>query len=479
MTLAPRVLDAAPLRSISDWVAAGGGKALEAARISGAAAVIDTLADAGLRGRGGAGFPTGTKWASVAANLSDELGATVVVNGAEGEPGSFKDRAILLRNPYRVIEGALIAASALGSDRVVMALKANTPAVVERVRGAIAEIEQAQWAEGVGIEVITGPEAYLYGEETGLLEVLHGRQPFPRVAPPWRRGADDLGDDAASAADADLAGPTGESATPPALVNNVETLANVPGIVIEGPDWFRSVGTQESPGTLVVTISGRTVRHAVAEVAMGTPLSDVIRQVGGGPVAGDVTAVLPGVSNAILPGDRLDTPLTYEHMAAAGSGLGAGAFIVLDSGSDPVAVAHGVSRFLTVESCGQCTPCKQDGRAVTAILDRLRLSDPDGPDLVDLRDHLATIADGARCYLATQHQLVVDSLLHLFPDSVMDHVEEPGASTVELVAEILDIVDEKVVLDESHANKQPDWTYDDEDSGTAPADRLDQTSGEA
>jgi len=482
MVMAPvtRVLDPSPVVTLEAWTRSGGGSALEAARAAGGEAVIEALSASGLRGRGGAGFPTGTKWASVAANLSSGVPATIVINGAEGEPGSFKDRAILRSNPYRVLEGGLIAAHTLGAARLVIAIKASFRTEAERLRRAIDEVRSAGWPEGVVLDVLEGPAEYLYGEETALLEVLDGREPFPRIAPPWRRGADDGEDDevgGAGAAGAELAGPTGGSDIPPALVNNVETMANVPAIVLEGPDWFRSVGTADSPGTVVCTVSGRTRRHGVAEVAMGTPLEEVIESIGGGPVSGRVVAVMSGVSNPLLTIDQIDTPLSYEAMVAAGSGLGAAGFIVFDQSSDLVAVAHGVARFLAVESCGQCTPCKQDGLVLADRLDQLRRTAADPTAVEEITSRLATVTDGARCFLATQQQLVISSVLGSFGDAVAAHADggaEP--SDPELIAAIVDIVDDQAVLDVDHATKQPDWSHDPQDSGESPADRRDQST---
>ena len=180
--------------------------AVQPATKLGPAATIEELEASGLRGRGGAGFPTGTKWRTVAANASPTLAATVVVNGAEGEPGSFKDRELLARNPYRVLEGALIAADTVGADRVIVAVKSTFAAEIARLRQAIAELAAAGWADGVAIDVVAGPDEYLFGEETALLEVVDGRPPFPRVAPPFRHGADEFGDGDGSAADVEMAG---------------------------------------------------------------------------------------------------------------------------------------------------------------------------------------------------------------------------------------------------------------------------------
>jgi NADH:ubiquinone oxidoreductase subunit F (NADH-binding) len=474
----PRVLDPAPVRTLDDYLADGGGQALQLAGKAEPGGVIGALEASGLRGRGGAGFPTGTKWRTVFESRSEQLPATVVVNAAEGEPGTFKDRAILRRNPYRVLEGALVAAAVVGADTVIVAMKKSFTPELARVRAAIDEIRRARWLpEGFEIVVVEGPSHYLYGEETALLEVVAGRNPFPRIAPPFRHGVDELGPDTKSAADEPMASETSDTAAAPTLVNNAETMANIAGIVVEGPEWFRSVGTDKSPGTIVCTVTGATRRHGVGEFPMGTPLREVIETLGGGVRSGErVRAVLSGVANALLPGHLLDTPVTYEDLQEAGSGLGSAGFIVFDGANDPVAVAAGVSRFLAVESCGQCTPCKQDGLVISGLLDRLARGQVDDAetDMEALRSRLRTVTDSARCFLATQHQQVVESVLQLFPDNVRAHAEQSAdAVEPELIAPIVDLEDGAAVLDDGHAAKQPDWTYDDEYSGQSPADRVD------
>ena len=188
MTLVHRILSPQPIRSLDEYVERRGGGGLEIARKVEPEALIDEIEAAGLRGRGGSGFPTHQKWRTVAENRSAFVRATVVVNGAEGEPGTFKDRTILANDPYQVIEGALIAAIAVGADQIVIGLKASFGSVVARVREAVAEIEAAGWNEGTAFVVHEGPDHYLFGEETALLESIDGRLPFPRVAPPFRRG---------------------------------------------------------------------------------------------------------------------------------------------------------------------------------------------------------------------------------------------------------------------------------------------------
>jgi NADH-quinone oxidoreductase subunit F len=474
----PRVLDASPVDDLDAYRSSGGGRGLEAARRLGAAGVIDEVDASGLRGRGGAGFPTGRKWRTVASYETPDVPAVVAVNAAEGEPGSFKDRAIIRANPYRMIEGALIAAGAVAADRVVIATKASFTREIERLQAAVGEVVAAGWAGGIDVSVLAGPSAYLYGEETALLEVLDGREPFPRVSPPWRRGVDEVALPSQGGvewtASVELVTPDSDFPVAPALVDNVETMANLPGILAEGADWFRELGTPSSPGSIVCTVSGRTRRAGVAEVAMGTTLAQVIDEVGKGARPGHhLVAAVSGVANALVPAAKFDTQLTYEAMRDIGSGLGACGFIVFDDESDLVAVAQAISRFLAVESCGQCTPCKQDGLAISEALDRLRRSEGHENDLATIDDRLRTVVDGARCALATQQQVLIQSALRLFPEPFRaDARTGVPVAPPELIAEIVDITDGVARLDEHHRDKQPDWSYDPVDSGQAPADRL-------
>jgi NADH:ubiquinone oxidoreductase subunit F (NADH-binding) len=473
------VLAPAPVGSLGDHTDAGGGAGLDAARRLGPAAVVEEVLASGLRGRGGAGFPTGTKWQTILRNASPAVPPTVVVNGAEGEPGSFKDRALLRRNPYRVVEGALIAAVAVGADRVVIAVKRSFEREAAALDRAVAEVTAAGWAEGVAVEVFRGPSDYLYGEETALLEALHGRSPFPRLAPPYRHGVEEVTDADGEPGGTEMAAPSGTVA-PPTLVNNVETVANLPGILARGADWFREVGTAACPGTFLCTVSGRVRRSAVGEVPFGTPVAEVIEAVGGGPLQGRrVVAVLPGVSGALLPESALGTPATHEDLQAAGSALGAGAFLVLDDATDPVAFAAGVSRFLAVESCGQCMPCKGDGMAMAEILDRLRRSEGAELDLLALDDHVARITDGARCFLAHQHQAVVASFTRLFEPTFRRHATaEAGAVDAEPVVPVVDVTDDGRLLgDLGHLDKNFDWTTGERYSGAFPAERIDDRQG--
>jgi NADH-quinone oxidoreductase subunit F len=479
--LVNRVLPAEPLVTLDDWRAAGGGRALDAARRVEPEALIAEVEASGLRGRGGAGFPTGTKWRTIAANRSPDLPTAVVVNAAEGEPGTYKDRAILRADPWSVIEGAVVAALAVGAEDVVVAIKEREPAERARVADAVADMRAAGLLGDLDVSIVAGPSEYLFGEETALLEVVDGRAPLPRIAPPYRRGVvevvehdDDVDSGSGLPAHVEMAGPGPETVAPPALVDNVETLANVGRIVAEGAGWFRSLGTEASPGTIVCTVTGAVRRPGVGEVPLGTTVRAAIDAIAGGPARGRTpTAVLNGVSAAPLPAALLDTPLTYEDMAAVGSGLGTASLIVIGPGTDMTAVAAGVARFLAVESCGQCTPCKADGLAVADALDRLCTGDGTQRDLDAVTKALTTIADGARCNLASQQQAVVGAILAGWDDDVVRRATGGAESvTPVLVSEITALEDGEVTVDESRRTKQPDWSHDAEWSGSFPADEL-------
>ena len=477
-----RVLPQSVVATLADAVAQGAGEGLADARAIDAGTLLELVEASGLRGRGGAGFPVARKWRTVIANASSVLRPTVVVNAAEGEPGCFKDRELLRRDPYRVIEGALIAARVVGADSVIIATKSTFTGVVERLRGAIAEVDAAGWTAEVPVVLVTGPSEYLFGEETALLEVIDGRPPFPRIAPPYREGVDemfehesDVDTGSRSAAHVEMAGPTGETIAPPTLAGNVETFANLPAIVRFGAEWFRELGTADSPGTVLCTVTGDTVRHGVAEIELGTPLREVIEQIGGGARPGrEIVAVMSGVANPLLPATALDTPVSYEAMQAAGAGLGAAGFIVFDDTTDLVAVAAGVARFLAVESCGQCRHCKDDGLMIADLTARLAGSHASEPDLDELARRLDSVADGARCNLPTQQQVVVRSVLQGFPELVDAHaLAHADGCEPYFVAEIADLAEGRARLEESQRTKQPDWTHDPVDSGQWPADRLD------
>jgi NADH-quinone oxidoreductase subunit F len=466
-----RLLSSTPVRSLDEHRVAGGVRALDDARAVEPEAIISTVADSGLRGRGGAGFPTGTKWSTVATNAATgDLAPTVVVNAAEGEPGTFGDRTLIRNNPYLVLEGALIAAHAIGARAVAVVGKERFREELDLLQTAAEDLMSSEVAGDVTIEVIGGPSHYLLGEETGLLEAVAGRPPFPRVSPPYRRGTVEMGDATSGAGGMELAGEGGTA--PPTLVNNVETLCHVAQIVENGPDWFRELGTADSPGTSIFTVTGDVKRAGVGEFALGTPVAEIIDELSGGLTSGEIAFVLSGIGSGLLLGDRLDTPTTHEAMAAAGAGLGTGGFLVFSTDTDPIAVAHGISHFLAVESCGQCSPCKHTGLEVASLLDDLRRGEAPDDALERLELLVPQVPEGARCDLGPQHERVVASFLHHFPDIARDHAVNARSADPVLIAPIVDIDDEgRVTLDEQQATKQPGWEYGDDWNGQSPADR--------
>ena len=453
-----------PINSLDEYIKVGpGGVGIERAVKIGRDATIEAVTQSGLRGRGGAGFPTGRKWAGV----RDQPGTHryVVANGAEGEPGTFKDRMLLRMNPYQFIEGTIIAAYAVDAIEVYIGLKAKFEREADRLIDAIAEMQQAGICQDCTMTVVRGPDEYLYGEEKALLEVIEGGDPLPRLFPPYEHGL---------FATAPQSGWEPKSAEPghpephesnPTLVNNVETLSNVAHILANGADWFRSTGTEESPGTMVCTVVGDVRQAGVAEMAMGTTLRDVLDSIGGGTASGrQIQAVFSGVANAVITPDQLDAPLSYEGLAAIGSGIGSAGFIVIDDAACMIDVAYEMSRFLAVESCGQCPPCKRGATEITDRLLRLRDGRATSQEVGEIAGWLDRVTDGNRCYLAVEEQLVVRSILRAFSEEVMVHLEGNGCGRAPryMTPLLIDIVDGRAVIDERHRRKQLDWTYADD-----------------
>ncbi|MDJ0769127.1 MAG: NADH-ubiquinone oxidoreductase-F iron-sulfur binding region domain-containing protein [Ilumatobacter sp.] len=447
----------APITSLPSFLEAGGGLGLRRALESGPAAVLDAIDEAGVRGRGGAGFPTGRKWRSVLSEPTRGDRVDVVVNAAEGEPGTFKDRALLRANPYLVLEGALVAAHTVGASRVIVATKAAYATELSALERAVGELREAGWLDGVEVVVVRGPDHYLYGEETALLEVIEGEEPLPRHLPPYQYGLFSAEPQLGWSAGTD----DGSGGSNPSLVNNVETYAHVALVMQHGSEWYRSLGADSSPGPTIVTITGDVRRAVVAEVELGHPLREVIDELAGGVGPGRrIKAVLSGVSNPVLVGDALDAPMTYEALAAAGGGLGSAGFVVYDDTRNMVDVAHQVSRFLHVESCGQCNACKGGTFDITVALEQLVL---DGEiserALWRLRRSLETVTDGGRCYLPVQEQRLITSLLQRFPDDLDERAGgAPGDPDV-VLPKLVDLVDGVAVVDAEMLLKQPDWTY--------------------
>lgn len=454
---APFLLDGDVVNDLAAYVARGGGRAIEFARQAGPGQVVDELRLSRLRGRGGGGFPTAQKWRGI---IDAGPGRRFAVcNAAEGEPGTFKDRALLRHNPYQVLEGLAVAALTVGAEAAYIATKRSYTAEAARIEAAIEETSGAGWFGAVPVSLVLGPDEYLFGEEKALLEVIEGRDPLPRLLPPFQHGlfATDIqtGWEATEAAG-------GQPQANPTLVNNVETLANVPHILARGASWFRSLGTASSPGTIVATVTGDVQTPLVVEVEMGTSLAALIERAGGPGPGRSVQAVVSGVANGVLTGDMLDVALDYEALSAAGSGLGSAGFVVYDDTACPVEIARALSRFLYVESCGQCRSCKFGCGEITRGLEALTGGTGSDHDVEVIGARLRSVTDQVRCYLANEEQALISSFLQRFPDEFALHIEgrcsRPQARPL-LAPKIVDLRDGTVTWDERQAAKQPDWTY--------------------
>ncbi len=449
-----------PVVDLSAYIDQDGMSGLRAVRRRAPSKTISLIGDAGVRGRGGAGFPTARKWAGVRAETGPDDECFVVVNAAEGEPGTFKDRALLRANPYVVLEGALIAAHCVHASRVVVATKAKYGDQLEAIHRAIGELAEAGWLDDLVVDVVDGPDHYLFGEETALLEVIEGEDPLPRQIPPYLYGLYTTGPQLGWSAGIDDS--PGGPATPssnPVVVNNAETLAHVALVCRNGAEWFRALGTTESAGPTIVTITGDVRREVVAEVGLGRPLGELIDDLAGGPQPGQsIKAVLSGVSNPVLTAGALGAPVSYEGLAAAGGGLGSAGFIVYDDSRNMVDVAYQVSKFLYVESCGQCNSCKLGTQQITTLLEHLVMGTATLDVVDNLRRFLSGVTDSARCYLPTQEQRVIASLLDGFPDDLADRLSgTPGDADVPL-PRIVDLSDGVAHLTAGPPYKHPDWT---------------------
>jgi NADH-quinone oxidoreductase subunit F len=453
-----RVLPSEPITTLDGFFERGGHDALQRARQLGSDATIAELDRAGLRGRGGGGFPTGRKWRTV----RDAAGSRhyVVVNGAEGEPGTFKDRSIMRRDPYQIVAGAAIAAFTVDAHDVYIGVKASFGREFDAIERATRELASAGVLGDLDITIARGPDEYLFGEEKALLEVIEGNDPLPRVLPPFQHGlfatAPQMG---WTATEAEPGEARGDRANP-TLVNNVETLAQVTWILAHGAEQFRTAGSESSPGTTVFTLCGDVAEPSVIELPLGTPLRVLIEEHAGGTASGrPVKMVCSGVANAVLAGDRLDTPADFESLAVAGAGLGSAGFIVYDDETCALAVARLFSRFLYVESCGQCPPCKLQSGEITDALERIERAS-DAAQLARIQRGLETVTDGNRCYLAVEEQQVVSSILRQFPEDIVAHEEGRCRLKHDLVVpKLVDFDGTRFVYDERQAHKRPDWTY--------------------
>ena len=455
------LLPEAPVTSLELYLATEtGGAGIAAARQLGPAATIATIVRSGLRGRGGGGFPTGQKWGGIAAQTASRR--YLVCNGAEGEPGTFKDRALMRANPYQLVEGVVIAAFAVGAAEVFVCIKQSFEREITAVTRALREFQQAGICSGCTVTVVAGPDEYLFGEEKAMLEVIEGKAPLPRGFPPHEQGLFSNTPERGWESTPNR-GTSDRDDPHPTLVNNVETLCNIPHILAKGADWFRSMGTVESPGTIVCTVVGDVVAPDVGEVEMGTPLGDVIAAVGSGTHRGrSVKAVFSGVANAVITADHLGAAVSYEGMAAIGSGLGSAGFIVHDDTACMVGVAAEYSRFLSIESCGQCPPCKIGSTEITGCLQRIEAGAGEDRDIQRIAGWLERVTDASRCYLPTEERIMVASILRAFPDEFAQHLENHRCALPRdhRIAKLVDLADGRATYDETYRRKLPDWTYE-------------------
>ena len=360
MTLTPIITefwDDPKLYTLDGYRAHGGYRALASALKQDPDAIISTVKDSGLRGRGGAGFPTGLKWSFVPQN--DGKPHYLVVNADESEPGACKDIPIMMANPHALVEGVIITSFAIRANHAFIYIRGEVPEAIRRVANAI---EQARAAgligknilgSGFDLEVVahSGAGAYICGEETALLDSLEGFRGQPRLKPPFPAVA-------------------GLYASP-TVINNVETIANIPYIVDRGVDWFRQFGTEKSPGFKVFAVSGHVNRPGIYEAPLGITMRELLDYAGGMRDGRPVKFWLPGGSSVpMLTSDHLDIPMTYEDMAAAGTMLGTGTPMLFD---DTVSVVKAVTRWLEFykhESCGKCTPCREGTYWITGVLEK-------------------------------------------------------------------------------------------------------------
>jgi NADH-quinone oxidoreductase subunit F len=376
------------------------GDALSFAKTLSAQEIIVELKASGLRGRGGGAFPTGAKWHSLFQHPCKIR--YVVVNAAEGEPGTFKDRFILRKNPYAVIEGGLIAAHVLKSHDVYVAIKRSFKREISRLQAALKEFKKKGLLKDVTFHIVGGPEDYLFGEEKALLNVIEGEGPFPREAhyPPYERGL--------------FSTPLSPN---PALVNNVETLARIPEIILRGAESFRTIGTDDTPGPIICTLSGDIEKPGMYELDPRISLGELIAEYGKGPKEGrKIKAVLSGVANGVMTPDHFALPLEFGSLTDAGGGLGSAGFMVYDDSRSMARVAQEAAKFLFKESCNQCTACKTGLGIASISLDGLFTDNPDSTLIDKAVIGAKSAPQSNRCYLPVQGSILIPDLIKKFSD---------------------------------------------------------------
>ena len=416
--------------SLDEYLASGGYEALR--RVVGemtSSEVREEITRSGLRGRGGAGYPTGLKWTTVAKAQGTQK--YVICNADEGDPGAFMDRSVLESDPYRILEGMAIAAFAIHATEGYVYCRAEYPLAVARLRGAIRSAQRAGYL-GAGIadtsftfdvQVRLGAGAFVCGEETALIASVEGRRGTPRPRPPYPA----------------VEGLWGS----PTLINNVETFANVPAILRRGGDWYAGIGIGKSKGTKVFALAGRIVNTGLVEVPMGMTLREIIYDIGGGIMDGRPFKAVQtgGPSGGCIPAEHLDMPVTYESLIELGSFMGSGGMIVMDDTSCMVDVAKYFQDFCRDESCGKCTPCRVGTTQMWMLLDKITRGAASLDDLAQLERLAAIVQKTALCGLGQGAPNPIFSTLRYFRDEYLAHIVDrrcpAGVCAIEQPAEVM------------------------------------------
>jgi len=411
---------------IDDYLATGGYQALRKV-ISEMTPeqVIEEIKRSGLRGRGGAGFPTGVKWEFCHRAPGDEK--YVICNADEGDPGAFMDRSMLEADPHAVIEGMIIAAYAIGATGGYIYIRAEYPLALKRLRIALKQAEEHTFLGknilgstfSFTIEIKEGAGAFVCGEETALIASIEGKRGMPHPRPPFPAQSGVWGK--------------------PTIINNVKSLASVPVIINRGAGWFANIGTENSKGTVIFALTGKVANNGLVEVPMGTTLREIIYDIGGGiPDGKSFKAVQTGgPSGGCLPAEFLDTPVDYETLDKAGSIMGSGGMIVTDEDTCIVDLARFFLAFTQDESCGKCPPCRVGTRQMLDILERISRGDGEDSDIDKLQGLAETVRDGSLCALGGTAPNPVLTTLRYFRDEYEEHIKNkrcPALACKELVS---------------------------------------------
>ncbi len=374
--------------------------------------VIDTITKSGLRGRGGGGFPTGMKWKFTAANRGGK--SYVVCNGDEGDPGAFMDRSVMEGDPHKLLEGMAIAGFAIGADEAYIYVRAEYPLAIKRLRKAIADAEEKNFLGknimgsdfSFTIHIKEGAGAFVCGEETALIASIEGERGMPRPKPPFPANKGLFGR--------------------PTLINNVETLANVPLIILNGAEWFSSMGCETSKGTKTFALTGEVNNTGLIEVPMGTTLRQIIFDIGGGIRGGKKfkAVQIGGPSGGCLTEEHLDISMDYDSLIKAGAMVGSGGLVVMAEDTCMVEVARFFMNFTKNESCGKCVPCREGTKNMLKILEKIVAGKGEMEDLDRLEQLALTVKDGSLCGLGKTAPNPVLSTLKYFKDEYIAHIRD-------------------------------------------------------